>query len=146
MVASNSSAFRIAPFIPRGPGVRTISAPEGEQQHAPLQAHGLGHGEDEFVAFHGGHKGESDSRVAAGRLDQNGFAGLNPAGTFGIGNHAHADAVFYTGQGILAFQFCHDFGDRAFGNPVEPHQRSVADQFGYILCDFHSFSILSTAI
>src|SRR6202162_6094939 len=114
---------------------------KSKQQHAPLQAHRLGHGEDKLVSLHGCYKGESDSGVAAGRLDQNGFPGLNPPGTLGIGNHAHADAVFYTCHGILALQFRRDLGNRALRNPVQPHQRRAADQFRYILCDFHSVSI-----
>src|ERR1019366_4680121 len=118
---------------------------QSQQQHAPLQAHGLGHGEDELVAFHGGYKGESDSGVAAGGLDQNGFPGLNPSGTLGIGDHADANAVFYAGQGILAFQLRHHVGNRSLRNPVQTHQRRVANQFRYILCNPHRFSILGIA-
>ncbi len=47
----------------------------GQQRNAPLQAHGLRHGEDNFVALYRGHKGQRDAGVAAGGFDEHGFAG-----------------------------------------------------------------------
>ena len=40
------------------------------QQHAALQAHAGGHGQDEAVALRGRDKGEADARVATGRLHE----------------------------------------------------------------------------
>ena len=42
---------------------------EGAQHAAPLERHGLGHGQDERVAARRGHEGQRDAGVAAGRLD-----------------------------------------------------------------------------
>ena len=46
--------------------------PEGLEQPAPLQAHGLGHGDDQLVAAGGTGEGQADAGVAAGRLDDDG--------------------------------------------------------------------------
>ena len=45
----------------------------GQQRHPALQAHGLRHGEDNFVALDCGHKRQRDAGVAAGRFDQYGL-------------------------------------------------------------------------
>ena len=70
--------------MPLGPGVSTSLCSEGPQQHAALGAHGLGHGEDEPVAFDGGDKRQGNAGVAAGGLDKDSFAGLDLAGLFGV--------------------------------------------------------------
>src|SRR6266496_893633 len=111
--------------------------PKGAQQDAALHAHGIGHGQNEFVALDGSHESQGNAGVAAGRLDQHGLAGMNFAGALGVSDHADPDAVFYTGQGILAFQFTHHLGDAAFRNPVQPYQRGVADEFRDVLGDVH---------
>ena len=48
---------------------------EGRSRTRRSSAHGLGHGEDELVALDGGDEGERDAGVAAGGLDEDGFAG-----------------------------------------------------------------------
>ena len=110
---------------------------EGEQQHATLQAHGVGHDQNQLVALHRGDERQSDSGVAAGRFDQHRFAGMNFAGALRFVNHAHADAVFHAGQRILALQLRHDFRDAALGDFVQPHQRRVADQLRNVFRDLH---------
>jgi len=56
---------------------------------------------------------------------------------FGLGNHAHTDAVLHAGQRILAFELRYDFGDAAFRDFIQPYQRRVANQLGDVFCDFH---------
>ena len=77
---------------------------EGQQKHAALQAHGLRHGEDDPVALDRGHKGQRDTGVAAGRLDQDGLAGLDLAGLLGGVDHCKADAILHAADRVLAFQ------------------------------------------
>ena len=90
-----------------------------------------------LVALDRGDEGETDSGVAAGRLDEHGFAGLDFPGALGLCDHADADAVFHAGQRILALEFRHDLGDAALGDFVQPNQRRVADQLCDVFCDFH---------
>ena len=111
---------------------------KGKEQHAPLKAHGFRHGENEFVASGGCHESQSYAGVAAGRLDQHGFAGLDFPCALGLRDHADADAILHAGAGILAFQFRHHLGGAAFCHFVQPDQRSVANQFGDVICDLHS--------
>ena len=99
--------------MPLMPGVSTMSAPKALQQNAALQAHGVGHGEDQLVAFHRGNERQRDAGVAAGRLDQHGLAGLDFPGALGLVDHADADAVFHAAARVLAFQLGDDGGLRA---------------------------------
>ena len=104
----------------------------GEQRHAALQAHGFGHGEEEPVALDCGHKRQRDAGVAAGGLNEHGFAGADFAPSFRVFDHGKADAVLDARRGVLAFQLG-DYGSRKPGcHTVQPHQRSTADQFSYI--------------
>ena len=105
---------------------------KGQQQHAPLQAHGLRHGEDQLVALDGGHKGQRDAGVAAGGLNQHGLAGRDLAGLFGGLDHGEADAVFHAGNRVLALQLGHNGRGQAGRHAVQPHQRGLANQFSYI--------------
>ena len=70
---------------------------------------------------------------------------MNLSRVFRLRDHAHANAVFHTAHGILAFQFGDYFGDATFRNFVEPHERSVANQFSNVLGDFHGRFIPFTA-
>ena len=128
--------------MPRGPGSENDFRAEGEQKHAALQAHGFGHGENQLVAFDCRDERETDSGVAAGGLDEDGFARMDFSFALGLGNHADADAIFHTAKGILAFEFRHNICDAACGDFIQAHQRSVADEFGNVLCDFQVGSCL----
>ena len=111
---------------------------ESKQQHAPLQAHGVGHRQDEFVSSHRRHESQADAGVAAGGLDQHGFAGLNFPRPFGFGDHADANAILYAGARIRALQFRYHLGSAAFGHFVQPDERRVTDQLGDVICDLHN--------
>ena len=112
---------------------------EGAQQHAALLAHGVGHGDDQAIAFDRGDEGQPDAGIAAGRLDQHGLAGLDLACLLGLFDHADADAVFDARAGIESFELGGDLRLAAFGHFVEIHQGGVADQLGYIICDLHEW-------
>ncbi len=110
---------------------------KGAQQNATLQAHGVGHGDDQPVAFHRGDERQADAGIAAGRLDQDGLAGVNITGLLGFVDHADANAVFHAGDGVEAFQLGDDGRFGSGSDFVEPYQRSVTNQFGDIIGDFH---------
>ena len=98
----------MAAFMPFGPGRQHDLRAKRLQQHAALQAHGVGHGEDQLVAFHRGHERQRDTGIAAGRLDQHRLAGLDFSRAFGFVDHADADAVLHAADRILAFQLGDD--------------------------------------
>ena len=56
-----------------GVGEHELGA-ERRQQHAALQAHAGGHGQDQVVALGRRDEGQPDARVAAGRLHQSRLA------------------------------------------------------------------------
>jgi hypothetical protein len=105
---------------------------KGQQQHAALQAHGLRQGEDQPVALDGGHKGQRDAGVAAGRLDQHGLAGGDLALLLGGLDQRQADAVLYAGYRVLALQLDHHGCGQSGSQLVQPHQRGPANEFRYI--------------
>ena len=105
---------------------------EGQQRNAPLEAHGLRHGEDDFVALDRGHKSQRDAGVAAGGLNEHGLAGGDLAGLLGGVDHGKADAVLHARSGVLAFQFDDDGCGQSGGHTVQPHQGGVANEFSYI--------------
>jgi hypothetical protein len=59
---------------------------------------------------------------------------------FGGLDHGVADTVFYTADGILAFQLGDHPGGGAFGDSIQLNQRGMTDQVGDTCCNFHGFS------
>ncbi len=118
----------MAPFMPLGPGVSTISAPKLEQ-HTALDGHRLRHGENELVALDGGDERPARCRYCAGGLDENRLAGLDLAGLLGGVDHREADAVFHAGQRVAALQLGDDGGRQPGGQAVQLDQRRASDKF-----------------
>ena len=82
---------------------------KGEQKNAPFQTHGVGHDDDQLVALHGGDKGQADSSVAAGWLDEHRFARVESSRHFSASSIMLTPMRSFTlGQWILAFQLRHD--------------------------------------
>ena len=109
----------------------------GEQQNAALHAHRLRHGEDDAVSLDRGHKRQADAGVAAGGLDQHGFAGLDLAIALGGLDHGQADAVLHAAGRVAALQLGDYGGGGSLGDPVQLNQRCAADQIRDFLCDVH---------
>ncbi len=63
------------------------------EQLAALDAHGFRHGQRQLVTARGGHEGQRDAGIAAGRLHQL-FTGGQHATLFRIPNHIGTDAAF----------------------------------------------------
>src|ERR1019366_578985 len=93
--------------------------------------------QNQLITLHRGDESETDSGVAAGRLDEHSLSRMNLALALSLGDHAHADAIFHASQRILALELRHDFGDAAFRDFVQPYQRRVANQLRDVFCDFH---------
>ena len=107
----------MAPFIPSAAGGEfEFGAEEGEESSA-LEAHALGHGENELVAFGGGDESEGNAGVAGSGLDDGGLGGDLALLLCGR-NHSGADAVFDTAEGIKEFAFEGDGGGEASGNSL----------------------------
>jgi hypothetical protein len=103
-----------------------------DQQFASLNAHALGHGEDQPVAPAGADKGQADAGVAAGRLDD-GPSGLEYAPLLGIIDHGHGHPVLDAAQRVAGFDLGQQFGPG--GQSLEPDQRGVTDRTGEIIAD-----------
>ena len=126
-------------FHAAGSGGEDDFGTEGEEQNAALGGHGVGHGEDDGVAFDGGGEGEADAGVAAGGLDEGGDAGGDLAVALGGFDHGEADAVFDAGGGVVALQLEDDAGSGSGGDVVELHEGRVADEVGDAGGDVHGW-------
>ena len=67
--------------------------PVGLHEQAALDAHGLGHRDDDLVPARGGHGSEADAGIAGGGFDDRG-ARADLAARLGIVEHGFGDAVF----------------------------------------------------
>ena len=76
-------------------------------QGAALDAHRLGHGKNEWVAFYGCDESQPDACVAAGGLDDCG-TGLELPCSLGFFDHGTGDAVFHAAAGIEKLYFGDD--------------------------------------
>ena len=104
-------------------------------QHDPaFGGHGFRHGQDDLVAAGRAHHGQGDSGVA-GRAFDDGAAGLEGTGLLGSVDDGDADPVLDAVGRVVELQLDGHGGVKAFGQPVQPDQRSSAHQLGYIVID-----------
>ena len=97
----------------------------GEHQPAALDAHAVGHDQDQPVALDRGDHREADAGIAGGRLDDH-AAGLELAAALRILDHRQRDAVLDRPAGIGALLLDPDFGAVA-EQAVDANVRRVAD-------------------
>ena len=97
------------------------------EQAAPFLAHGIGHGQDQFVAFDRGNQSQPDSGVAASGLD-NRRAGFNFTLALGAFDHIQADAIFDRSARIEGLHFGPHFGVFFAGKASEFNHRGGTDQ------------------
>ena len=97
------------------------------EQLAPLDAHGFGHGQDQFIPFDRRDHRQADAGIAAGRLDDQ-RPRFQHAALFRVLDHGQRDPVLHTAARIEGFHLGDDFRF-AFIQAVDPHQRSIPDQF-----------------
>src|SRR5271156_3654125 len=100
--SKNLLSFRDGSLHPIGAGSENNFRTEGQQEDAPLQTHGFGHGENKLVTSYRRYKSQANTRVSAGRFDQHGFSRMNFPRPFGLGDHAHANAILHAGARIRA--------------------------------------------
>ena len=106
----------------------------GAQHDPAFGGHGLRHGQDDLVAAGRAHHGQGDAGVA-GRAFDDGAAGLEGTGLLRGVDDGDADAVLDAVGRVVELQLDGHSGVQAFGQPVQPDQRSAADQLGYIVID-----------
>jgi hypothetical protein len=98
----------------------------GEEQLAPFDAHGLGHGEGQGNALGRSHEGQGDTGVATGRFDQFLARPEQPA-LLGVPHQGRADAALHRIGRVAPLDLGQHGGAGAIGDAVEPDQRGVAD-------------------
>ena len=112
-----------------GPGGEDHLCAVSRHEPLPLDAHRLGHGEDQLIAFQCADERQSDTRIAARGLDDHG-SGTDCAAGFGLLDHRQGDAVLHASGGVEQFDFGDDPGHGA-GLPAQARQfdqRCVADE------------------
>ena len=105
--------------------------PQGFEQIATLEAHGLGHGEDEVVPPGRSHEGQPHAGVAARGFDEGGMR-FQYAPLFGIVDHREGYPVFHAAGRVEILQFGNDRSLQPVCAVVvrELQQRSVPNQVG----------------
>ena len=106
----------------------------GGEQFAPLDAHGVRHGEDQPVAFDRRHESEADTGIPAGRFDDQ-RSRRNLSRLFRRFDHADGDAVLDAAGRVEGFHFDQHFRI-ATVEFADPHQRGSADLFKNIGINF----------
>lgn len=91
----------------------------------PFDRHGVGHDQNQLVAFERGHHRQADPRVARGRFNDH-AARLEDPARFGIFNHREPNAIFNAAPGIGAFQLQPHFVGRTIARAGNLPQ-SLAD-------------------
>ena len=127
-----SHAFRAG----RQDQFRAVSA----QQHASFHAHGFWHCQHALVAARGADHRQGNAGIAAGRFDDDRICLIKPS--------CSAAAIIATPMrsltlwaGLKNSSLRDDLGCDILCDAVQPHERSVADQFGNIIGDFHGSSL-----
>jgi hypothetical protein len=129
-VASTISLARAtAPAMPFSRGVSSRLGAQDQQHLAPLQRHALGHDQDQLVALGGGHEGQRDAGVAAGRLDDH-AAGLQAPLASRYSIIATPMRSFTEAERVEELQLGDHLalGLQRGGQARQAHQRRVADQ------------------
>lgn len=99
------------------------------EHFAPFDRHAFGHGQNKLIALGGTDKGQCDTGITGSRLHQHRIPGYLPGG-FGGFHHRPGNAVLHRRQRVEKFQLGIDLRATVFffGQPVDTHQRRVADR------------------
>ena len=120
----------------RGPGVRISSAPSACSELATLDRHRVGHDQRALVAFRRGDERQSDSGVAARRLDDRGARLQLAAPSPPLRPSRCAMRSFTDDSGLNDLQLDDHFGRSPFGHVrLQAHHWSVADQLRDVVVD-----------
>ncbi|MNT29199.1 hypothetical protein D3C72_1649290 [compost metagenome] len=108
----------------------------GAQQLATLATHRLRHGNHQLVTTRRTYHGQPDTSITRCRLHNN---RLRPdlAGLLRRINHRYGDTVLDAVPRIEELQLGNHRRPHTLGDPIEAHQRSIADQLRYRICDVH---------
>ena len=97
----------------------------GADKPPALDAHGVGHGDDEAVAFGRAHHGEADAGIARGRFDD-GVAGSDAAVGLRFVDHGQGHAVLYRAGWVEIFKFGKKRAGQRGLQAGKPHHGGVA--------------------
>ena len=115
----------------------------GLQQVAAFHAHGLRHGEDDPVSPGGGHGGQANAGVSAGRLNDHGVRLQNALG-FGIVDHGSGHSILDTASRIEVLQLAVNGGFQMIQCDVigQLQKRRAADKVCDPVVGFHGCDLL----
>ena len=108
---------------------------ETEQEFSALYTHRFGHGENELVALDRRDERKTDTRVAAGRLN-NQTAFFEQTFFLGVLDHGESRPVLNGAGGVEKFELGKNLGFRIV-EFVESDKGSPADKFKNVVCNFH---------
>ncbi len=131
----NRLGLRDGSLHPLGSGREDELRSQHRQQRATLDAHRLGHRQDELVSLRSGDEGERDAGVSARRLDD-GRVGVDHAPLLGVLDHRHADAVLHAAERIKKFALHRDGRGQVFRDVIQPDERRATDRFDDVVVDF----------
>lgn len=109
----------------------------GGHQAAPLDAHRLGHGQDQPIALQGADQRQPHAGISARGFDDR-TAGAERGAGFGLLDHGQGNPVLDASGRIERFDFGHDtgLGPGFAAEADELHHRGVADEAEHGICNF----------
>ena len=129
------------PLHPLGAGGEDHLRAVGRHEPPALDAHRLGHGQNQPVALQGADQRQPDARISARGFDDRG-TGTECAVGFGPLDHRQGDAVLHASRGIEQFDFRHDprHSARIPAQTLQFDHRRIADKFQNGIHNFlHNF-------
>jgi hypothetical protein len=124
---------------PFGRGSQNHIRTESLEQPAAFDRHAFGHAHLQLVSSSCTDIRESDSGIAATRLNDDSVR-LNQTVSFGGVDHSPANPILHAPKRIHVFDFGNDISDTAFDGSLQSHQRRVANAMCDFLVNPHSFS------
>ena len=85
-----------------------------------------GHDQLHLITANGRSHRQSNTRVAAGRLD-NRIAGLDPTSRLSFSDHAHGGSVLDRSRGVITLEFRQYHTIWISQHPLKTHQRRLTD-------------------
>ena len=89
--------------------------PEEGEESSAFEAHAFGHSQDQLVSFGSGDKGEGNTGVARGGLDDGSLRGNFPLFFAGL-DHGSTDPIFHATEGVKEFTFDRDGSGQTCGD------------------------------
>ena len=132
--------FGNRPFHAVRSGGEDKFCPVSSKKFSSFHAHGIRHGENKFISFHGGSKSQPHSGITAcGFNDKTAF--FQESGFFCFFDHIESHSVLAAAAGIEGFRLYQDLhigGDKF----IDPDKGGMPDTFQNIIEDLSHFFLL----